>query len=501
MNATVAEAIVEAREGARSEPRAATWALRRKLTWASVAADLLIALASYEVALVIFHWFHHSTLRLAAESFDWGMPVGMLAILLTFLVLGLYKIEAYVSRPLHLMIIAKGTLIALVIAAFFVFAVKSPMVSDSRLTIFATFLAFFLLDGLARLWLLDKVYQADVRARRGGTFVIGWGAGSSHLASRCSELRGFAPVTALQPKDRRLNGFDAEPAVLAAIAVADPAPRQVILDAPSLGHKACFDLIAAARERGAEVYIAGRSLSTLDSTRLLIRLFEMPMMRVQGAPEPAAPIRRSKRAFDMVTAVVALVLLAPAFALIAILIKRDSPGPVFYRQVRVGLRGRTFEFLKFRSMTVGNDSSRHREACQSFIVGGEAEDLMCLDEWGRPVYKIAEDERVTRVGHYLRKYSLDELPQFWNVLKGDMSMVGPRPALEYEVGAYHPWHHQRLEITPGVSGLWQVAGRSRVGFDDMVFQDVIYAYNQSLLTDVNLCLRTVPAMLIGRGAA
>ena len=126
---------------------------------------------------------------------------------------------------------------------------------------------------------------------------------------------------------------------------------------------------------------------------------------------------------------------------------------------------------------------------------------MGVDEWGRPVFKIAEDDRVTRVGRFLRKYSLDELPQFWNVLRGDMSIVGPRPALEYEVEAYHDWHRRRLELVPGVSGLWQVAGRSRVGFDDMVFQDVIYGYNQGLLTDVNLCLRTLPAMLIGRGAA
>ena len=109
--------------------------------------------------------------------------------------------------------------------------------------------------------------------------------------------------------------------------------------------------------------------------------------------------------------------------------------------------------------------------------------------------------RVTRVGRFIRSYSLDELPQFWNVLKGDMSMVGPRPALPYEVEAYKPWHRGRLEVTPGVSGLWQVAGRSRVEFDDMVFQDVVYGYNQSLFTDINICLRTVPAVLTGTGAA
>src|SRR5450756_1847300 len=151
-------------------------------------------------------------------------------------------------------------------------------------------------------------------------------------------------------------------------------------------------------------------------------------------------------------------------------------------------------------MAVGNDAGAHQDYVCELIANGGDETMHCTDEWGRPVFKLADDERVTRVGRFLRKWSLDELPQFWNVLKGDMSMVGPRPALEYEVAAYKPWHGRRLAVAPGVSGLRQVAGRSRVGFDEMVFQDVIYAYNQSLLTDVSLCLRTVPAVLIGRGA-
>jgi lipopolysaccharide/colanic/teichoic acid biosynthesis glycosyltransferase len=196
-----------------------------------------------------------------------------------------------------------------------------------------------------------------------------------------------------------------------------------------------------------------------------------------------------------------LVLLAPVYAVIAVLIKRSSPGPILYRQTRIGLRGRPFEFLKFRSMEVGNDPTEHREVTCQFIEGQDADALLCTDEYDRPLYKLREDERITRVGRFLRKYSLDELPQLWNVLRGDMSMVGPRPALEYEVAAYKPWHRRRLEIAPGVSGLWQVAGRARVSFDEMVFQDIIYAYNQSVFTDITLCVRTVPAMLVGRGAA
>jgi len=474
--------------------------LRLRLCFWSLAADVLLAVVAYELALVVFSLIHHYGVRLATESLDWGLPVAVIAIVLTFLWLGLYKLEAYVSRPLHLMTLAKGSFVALVITAFFAFTFKAPLVTDSRLTLFTTFALFFVLAAVVRIGLLDRVYVADARGRRGGTLVIGASADSSVIASRCRELRGYAPVAALEPLDRRRNGHDAEPALLQALAGAAPAPSQVFLDGATLGHKATFDLIAAARARGAEVYVTGRLVSPLDSTRLLMRLLEVPVMRVRREPVAGERTPAAKRAFDVVASAGALALLAPAFAVIAVLIKRDSPGPVFYRQMRVGLRGRSFEFLKFRSMAVGNDAGAHQDYVCELIANGGDETMHCTDEWGRPVFKLADDERVTRVGRFLRKWSLDELPQFWNVLKGNMSMVGPRPALEYEVAAYKPWHGRRLEVAPGVSGLWQVAGRSRVGFDEMVFQDIIYAYNQSLLTDVSLCLRTIPAMIVGRGA-
>jgi exopolysaccharide biosynthesis polyprenyl glycosylphosphotransferase len=475
--------------------------LRSRLCYWSLATDVLLAVVAYELALVVFSLIHHYGVRLATESLDWGLPVGVIAIVLTFLWLGLYKLEAYVSRRLHLMTLAKGALVALVITAFFAFTFKAPLVTDSRLTVFTTFAVFFVLAAVARIGLLDRLYVDDARGRRGGTLVIGAAADSSVIASRCRELRGYAPVTALEPLDKRRNGHDVAPALLQALAGAEPAPRQVFLDGATLSHKATFDLIAGARARGAEVYVTGRLVSPLDTTRLLFRLFETPVMRVRREPAAGERMPAAKRAFDLVASAGALALLAAACAVIAVLIKRGSPGPVFYRQQRVGQRGRTFEFLKFRSMAVGNDAGEHQEyVCELIQSGVGDHELSCTDQWGRPVFKLAEDERVTRIGRFLRKYSLDELPQFWNVLKGDMSMVGPRPALEYEVAAYKPWHRRRLEVTPGVSGLWQVAGRSRVGFDEMVFQDIIYAYNQSLLTDVSLCLRTVPAMLVGRGA-
>ena len=477
--------------------------LRRRVRWYSVAADALLALGSYQLAVVVFSTLHHYELRFFTEGFEWGQPLAAVVTLATFTRLGLYKLEAYVSRPLHLFILFKGTFIALVITAFFAFTFKAPVVSESRLTVFTAFAVFFVMAAVARIALLDRLYVADVRTRRGGSVVIGVSADSTVVASRCRDLRGYAPVVAIEPLDRRRNGYDAEPALLRALAAAEPAPRQVFLDGASIGHKATFDLIAAARERGAEVYVIGRLVSPLDATRLLMRLFEMPVMRVRRDPASGEPIPASKRVFDLVVAAGSLAVLSPLFAVIAVLVRRSSPGPVFFRQTRIGLRGRPFEFVKFRSMSAGNDATEHHDYVCSLIEGGETSgggDLNCEDEYGRPIYKLAEDERVTPIGRFLRKYSLDELPQFWNVLRGDMSMIGPRPALEYEVAAYKPWHRRRLEVAPGISGLWQVAGRSRVGFDEMVFQDVIYAYNQSVLTDLGLCLRTIPAMLVGRGA-
>ena len=200
-----------------------------------------------------------------------------------------------------------------------------------------------------------------------------------------------------------------------------------------------------------------------------------------------------------------MIVLSPLFAGIAIAVKLSSPGPVFYAQERVGRRGTTFRFYKFRSMEALNDASAHREYARGFVRGEPAG-----SETGIPagttngttvVFKIPADPRVTRVGRFLRKYSLDELPQLWNVLKGDMSLVGPRPALPYEVEVYEDWHKVRLLPQPGVSGLWQVQGRSRVTFNEMVLQDVVYACNRSLFTDSVICLRTIPAALLGRGAA
>jgi lipopolysaccharide/colanic/teichoic acid biosynthesis glycosyltransferase len=240
---------------------------------------------------------------------------------------------------------------------------------------------------------------------------------------------------------------------------------------------------------------------------------------------------RVKRLMDLVCAIVLLVLLSPLFVLIALCIKLDSPGSVFFKQTRAGhnrRRGdrrshghpdastahekrtrkdrrakdsacRPFGFYKFRTMHVNNDSALHREFVERYIKNQMAEkaDATCADS---PKFKIDRDPRVTRVGRILRRTSLDELPQLFNVLKGEMSLVGPRPPIPYEVEHYAAWHRERLYVLPGITGLWQVEGRSRVTFDEMVRLDLYYIEHLSLALDVKILLFTPWAVISGNGA-
>jgi len=206
-----------------------------------------------------------------------------------------------------------------------------------------------------------------------------------------------------------------------------------------------------------------------------------------------------KRVMDIVGSVVALILFCPLFALIALTIKLTSKGPVLFKQTRIGQYGTIFTFLKFRSMMPANDPGIHREYVKRFIIGEVDSDRSGRSQ--NVVYKIQEDPRITRVGKFLRKTSLDELPQFINVLKGDMSLVGPRPPIPYELEVYHAWHRRRvLEVKPGITGLWQVDGRSRTKFDDMVRMDLRYARMWSPWLDLMILLRTPRAVLSGDGA-
>ncbi|MHB8754124.1 MAG: sugar transferase [Candidatus Acidiferrales bacterium] len=232
-----------------------------------------------------------------------------------------------------------------------------------------------------------------------------------------------------------------------------------------------------------------------DSSAAETPAFYPDLMRLHGARRAAFAL---KRAMDIIGSGTAIIVLSPVFAAIAILVKLTSDGPVFFRQDRLGQFRRPFAFLKFRSMHAKNDPQIHQEFMKRLISG---EHNGHSGGGPTPVYKMTNDPRVTRIGRFLRRTSLDELPQFINVLKGEMSLVGPRPPIPYEYEEYDIWHRRRvLEIKPGITGLWQVKGRSRVSFDDMVRLDLQYAQEWSLWLDIQILLKTPGAVLMGEGA-
>src|SRR5690606_18430578 len=207
----------------------------------------------------------------------------------------------------------------------------------------------------------------------------------------------------------------------------------------------------------------------------------------------------AKRALDICGALAGIVLAAPVMLIIAIAVAATSPGPVIFRQKRLGKGGVPFVLYKFRSMRTDVDDSIHREYVQNLIQGNL--DKVNQGSENRPLYKIQSDPRTTPVGRFIRKTSLDELPQLFNVLKGDMSLVGPRPPLPYEAEKYQSWHFRRvLQVRPGITGLWQVEGRSTTSFDDMVRLDLRYIRNWSLWLDLKILLKTIKVVLRRDGA-
>jgi exopolysaccharide biosynthesis polyprenyl glycosylphosphotransferase len=261
---------------------------------------------------------------------------------------------------------------------------------------------------------------------------------------------------------------------------------RVIIAFSRASHEEFLECIRACRDAGVAVDVIPRLFEFLDGVRALDQVGGLPLLSI-GTPTLTSVSMAAKRALDIVGSLALLVLLSPLMIAIAIAIKVESRGPIFFRQPRAGRSRTSFRLIKFRSMYI---DAEERKA-----------ELAELNEAGDGVmFKIREDPRVTRVGHFIRRFSLDELPQLINVLKGEMSLVGPRPLIFRESAALEEWHLRRHELRPGITGPWQVYGRSQSPFQEMVRFDYQYVAGWSLARDIEILLATVPAVLSGRGA-
>ncbi|MBI4318696.1 MAG: sugar transferase [Chloroflexi bacterium] len=430
----------------------------------------------------------------AAENYVTLDAYQYIQVALTFVLLVVFKLQGlYNDRPGvnwidQVGILMSGAAVGIAIMIIAVFYYRPY--AFSRLIFLYVWLGIVVLLALARL--LDRNFRAYLRKRGIGLVrLLVVGAGPLGLVIMRNivaqpdlgyDVIGF--VDGERDEDigrfKALGGLGGLSRVLR-----DQKVEEVIIALPSASHQKIVEIMMQCERHRVFFRLVPDfyelSLSQVD----ISEINGIPLIGVREASLQGWNLLL-KRVMDVIVSAGVLVFLSPLIALIGLSIKLDSPGPTLFAQTRVGRGGRTFTCYKFRSMKVGAEDQITR--------------LSTLNEADGPIFKMRNDPRLTRVGKLLRRLSLDELPQFYNILLGDMSLVGPRPPIPYEVDRYEDWHRKRLDVSPGLTGMWQVSGRSELTFDEMVLLDIWYIENWSLGLDLKIMFRTIPAVLLAKGA-
>ena len=478
-----------------------------------VIADALAAAISFMLA---FYARERVSVFASSGGLAWSdrfAPYGALLVfvvairLLSFRYSNLYRVRGEFSLVDDSIRIFKATAIGslLIVAAAFLYrgGFEFRAFSYARSVFVTDFIFVLVIVGVLRFAM--RSVQTFVRSRQINlipTLVVGRGPEAALFIREMRERPslGYRVIGVVETEPSQSLSYEDVPIVgkLASLpeVIRDSGANEVIIADPQVNGDALFEvMMRCGRRRGVEFRIAPSLFNCLPRKTEIDQIGVLPMIRLFREPLSSGA-RILKRTVDLIIAALAITLLLPLWLLIALLIKLDSKGPVFYTQERVGMDGRLFLLYKFRTMKAGADPELHREYQRAFIAGrAEAN----LGNENKPTYKLLADPRITRIGRILRRTSLDEVPQLLNVLAGDMSLVGPRPPIPYEVEAYELWHRKRLDMKPGLTGLWQVSGRNQLPFEEMVRLDLFYIENWSLLLDLKIILRTGFVMLGGEG--
>jgi len=467
--------------------------------WSSIVlaiGDLILI----NVAFVIAYWLRYKLQLVAAVDEAYFVPYKAfipISLALTALLLIIYKVSGVYNQPRgaslfdEIFLLLTSTATGIILIVFVIVFFFQPLYS--RLVFFYAGILITILLGLARL--VRRIVRDRLRRRGLGVdrlLIVGAGeVGRTVMRNIVAHPELGYHIVGFVDDDpekgqtnigrfRALGGTANIPRLVRELAI-----DEVIITLPWMYHRKIVSIIAQCEREQVRVRIVPdifqMTLSSLD----VEDLGGIPMIGVRDISISGSQLFL-KRSMDVAISLLGLFLLLPLFVIVAIAIRLDSPGPVFFRQIRVGKGEKLFSLYKFRSMREGAEE--------------EQEKLMALNEADGVFFKIRDDPRVTRVGRFLRRTSIDELPQLFNVLMGHMSLVGPRPATPAEVQRYQPWHKRRLEVAPGITGLWQVSGRSQLSFDEMVLLDLYYIENWSPLLDVQIMLRTIPKVIVGEGA-
>lgn len=473
-----------------------TPSLRRRLAAILVICDIMLI----NLAFAIAYWLRYDRQWFRAldpstyYSFDAYVPFTLLMtalLLFAYRLDGTYDIRRGSSLLEEAYRITTGTATAIVIMVAFSFFARPNLNSRLIFLYAAVLIPTFLV--IARI--VFRAYLARLRRRGVGVdriVIVGAGEVGRMVMRNVAaqpelgyEIVGFLDDnpdrgTTDIGRFRGLGPLEKLPHILQTMPV-----DEVIIALPWQAHRKIVQAVTETQAAGVRPRIVPDVFALTLGQVQLDQLNGVPLIGMQ--PVAITGLNQTiKRLVDVTVAVIVLLLTSPLWVLVPVAIRIDSPGPVLFNQVRIGRKGEPFIVHKFRSMVANAEAQKSQ--------------LMAFNEADGPLFKIRNDPRMTRVGRFLRRTSLDELPQVWNVLKGDMSLVGPRPALPEEVAQYEEWHKRRLDASPGMTGLWQVSGRSAMGFDEMVLLDTFYCENWSFGLDLKILLKTIPRVLLGEGA-
>ncbi len=423
-------------------------------------------------------------------------------LILVFHYYSLYRVNVLISVADQMVRIVKALVVAVLGIAFLAFFVRADFILDSRLAIiYFTVISFSLFLG-GRVILFRNLMHVLARHKvfQRNAIIIGAGDVAKNAAINIF-LHDHLGLTLVGFLDDQLslgkavfNGAKVigRPSEVKEICKVFDV-HEIIVCLENVDQATFIEILELAVATKVTVKVSSPLYAVIPARLDMEKYGNVPVVSVsQYGPSPAFEVY--KRIFDSLVTAVALVLLAPVLAVIALAIKLESRGPVLFAQTRIGKNGKPFRFYKFRSMVSGDSSDVGREEQYAQLIRGD---------WkggsSESPTKIVDESRVTAIGAILRRSSLDELPQLYTVLRGDMSLVGPRPCLPYEWKHYEEWHKKRLSVTPGCTGMWQVLGRSQVGFQDMVILDLFYSQNATFHLDLWLLLKTIPVMVFGKG--
>lgn len=470
---------------------------RRLLSIGAALTDVLFINLAFAVA----YWLRYRLQWFASVDEAYQVPYQSfipISLAMTALLLGIYKLSGVYNQPRgaswfdEAYLLLTGTATAIVLMVFVIVFFFRPLFFSRLVFLYAGILIVILL-GISRL--AKRIGYRHLRKRGLGVdrlLIVGAGeVGRTVMRNVVAQPTLGYHVVGFVDDDpdkgssdigrfKALGNTTIIPRLVKELAI-----DEVIVTLPWMYHRKIVSIISQCEREKVGVRIVPdmfqMTLSHLDTEDL----GGIPMIGVREIS-----IGRSellvKRVADIIVSLLGLIMLFPFFLLLAVLIRLDSPGPVVFRQIRVGKDEHLFPCYKFRSMRQGADEEKQL--------------LQDRNEVDGPTFKIRDDPRITAVGRFLRRTSLDELPQLLNVFFGHMSLVGPRPAIPSEVQRYQPWHRKRLDVSPGMTGLWQVSGRSALTFDEMVLLDLYYIENWSPLLDLQIMLRTIPQVFLGDGA-